>query len=103
MKTNTKDKSLSWWTYLKYVGRYVVATKALHRLQASAKVTGCLGVGLQAGIALEVLENEHEVDRLEWSRRKALGMYARRGLPIPQECVDAEARHSARVEKAVEK
>ncbi len=93
------DKGLSWWAFIRFSFAHERACLALQKLNRLAKLTGCLGVGIQAGIAEEMLRAEFEPDADIWSRRKAFGSYERRGLPIPRECLEAELRHAERLEK----
>ena len=93
------DKGLSWWAFLRFTWAFWKAYGALLQLKRLAKLTGALGCEIQAGIAMDSLSNEFEVDREAWSCRKSYGAYQRRGLPVPRECLEAELRHAERLAK----
>lgn len=93
------DKGLSWWAFIRFTAAHTQACRALRKLNRLSKLTGIIGCEIKSGIAEQSLQDEFDDDVNIWSRRKALGMYERRGLPVPSECLEAELRHAEWVDE----
>ena len=91
---------MSLYAWFRFVLAYGRALGALRELNRMAQRTGCLGVEIQAGIAENMLQHEYKADAEIWSRRKLFGVYSKRGVPAPLECLEAELRHAERMAKA---